>query len=111
MKHLRLVAPSIDRRKYRRLSTLLSGTLYIGPDEIPCIVDSVSAGGAGVVARKPLGAQAVVALHITGHGMFPGRVVWRQDSRIGIKFYDTPANCARFLGITDIRQRKSGRAG
>jgi hypothetical protein len=111
MKRLRLVVPSIDRRKYRRQSTLLSGTLYIGPDEMPCIVDSVSAGGAGVVTRKPLAEHSVVSLYITGHGMFPGRVVWREDKRIGIKFYDTAANCSRFLGISDIRQPKSGRAG
>lgn len=109
--HLRLVTSPQERRKHKRFSTFLRGTLFHGMTAVECVIDSISAGGVGIVAPRPVAAHEIVALHIEGYGMFPGQIAWRQDTRMGIRFYEDPARVAERLALAPRTQGKAKQQG
>jgi Tfp pilus assembly protein PilZ len=88
--------PPERRRASRHLTILRVGAL-IGPDgrEL-CLIRNISAGGlmAHVYSHHPLGSP--VAIELKSNQPVPGKVVWADQSNIGIQF-DTPIDVEGML--------------
>ncbi|HEY1607475.1 MAG TPA: PilZ domain-containing protein [Allosphingosinicella sp.] len=88
--------PPERRRDSRHLTILRVGAL-IGPEgrEL-CLIRNISAGGlmAHVYSRHEDGER--VAIELKGNQQTPGKVIWIDDSNIGIEF-DEPIDVAEIL--------------
>lgn len=87
-----------DRRAYRRQSFNLGARF--GFDEtiepVSCILVDVSAGGAQIMGRLPEGIQEA-KLEISGFDPLPCRVIWRTESKFGVRFLNDPKDIAARL--------------
>lgn len=93
-----------DRREHVRKPLLVSGMIYCGTKEYPCLVENVSAGGLGLVANGDLDdsgivSGAVLAVRVDGYGVLAGVVAWRNDNRLGIRFLNAPEQAADKFGL------------
>lgn len=86
-----------NRRKFRRATTLFSGSVLCGDRSIDAVVLDVSVNGAKVRLDEALGPEDNVKLRIDRLGEFRARVVWRKDMRIGLKFLEPPDEIARLM--------------
>lgn len=88
--------PPERRRDSRHLTILRVGAL-VGPDgrEL-CLIRNISAGGlmAHVYSRHQLGER--VSIELKGNQQTPGKVVWVDDSNVGIAF-DQPIDVSEIL--------------
>lgn len=99
---------SEDRREHVRQPLLVGGMIYCGTKEYPCVVDNVSAGGLGLIAKGELDetgivSGAVLAVRVDGFGVLAGVVAWRNDNRLGIRFLNAPEQAADQLGLKSNR--------
>src|SRR5690349_14045107 len=87
VRQLRRPASKLDRRwPTNWLAMLVTST-----DEILCIVEDISEGGAKLrVGPLPL-SEKTVALVIANHEPIDGFVAWRSDDRIGLTFNERQA--------------------
>lgn len=76
-----------ERRAFRRHNIRLDASVDFDgqPIPFPCVIVDVSSGGAQLFVRLPAGVDEM-KLEIEGFDSFPCRVVWRSDTRAGIKF-------------------------
>ena len=93
-----------ERREHARTPLLVGGMIYCGTKEYPCLVDNVSAGGLGLIAKGELDdpgivSGAVLAVRVDGYGVLAGVVAWRNDNRLGIRFLNAPDQTADQLGL------------
>jgi len=93
-----------ERREHARQALLVGGMIYCGTKEFPCLVDNVSAGGLGLVAKGELDepgivSGAVLAVRVDGYGVLAGVVAWRNGNRLGIRFLNAPEQAADQLGL------------
>ncbi len=93
-----------ERREHARQALLVGGMIFCGTKEIPCLVDNVSAGGLGLIAKGELDetsivSGAVLAVRVDGYGVLAGVVAWRNGNRLGIRFLNAPEQAADQLGL------------
>ena len=76
-----------ERRAYRRHNTRLDACVDFDgqPIPFPGVIVDVSSSGAQLFVRLPAGVDEM-KLEIEGFDSFLCRVVWRTDTRAGIKF-------------------------
>ncbi len=86
-----------NRRRFKRATTLFSGSVLCGDRSIDVVVLDVSVNGAKVRLDETLGPENNVKLRIDRLGEFRAEVVWRKDMRIGLKFLDPPDEIARLM--------------
>ena len=91
--------PSVEksRRRFKRATTLFSGTIICGDRSVEAVVLDVSVNGAKVRLEETLGEDNNVKLKIDRLGEFRAVVVWRKDMRIGLKFLEPPDEIARLM--------------
>ena len=87
-----------NRRRYRRTSSLFSGTLVVDNQVLKCLVMNLSVGGAHVRADQCLPVGVSVTLTISRFGASRGKVVWVFDKLLGIDFDDDPEKIAGLVG-------------
>lgn len=89
---LRSAAEGTDeRRAFRRHNIRLDASVDFDgqPIPFPCVIVDVSSSGAQLFVRLPAGVDEM-KLEIEGFDSFLCRVVWRTDTRAGIKFVNQP---------------------
>jgi hypothetical protein len=84
-----------NKRRHERLPVLHSGTLHHGERAVDCIIKDISASGAQLVTQAPLADRREFVLDIDQAGLFPSRLVWRQENRVGLQFLQDPGSVAR----------------
>lgn len=96
----------VERQKNPRHSTLVSGTLVSGDEEVDCDVLNVSVGGAKIRIRQPVETNSHVRVKIGRLGEFTGRVAWRNGTTLGVEFQDELTEMARI--VEDILSTEAG---
>lgn len=99
----RQAADSLDeRRGHRRRTVLLRARLYQKGNVVDCIVNNLSAGGAGLLlevrlvqAEIDMQDGAVVTLTIERYGDLPGEIAWHDAQYAGIRFFQEPEQVRR----------------
>jgi hypothetical protein len=77
----------MERRPSRRKRVLKSGKIILGKKHIiPCGVRNVSATGACLEVRGTFGIPAEFSFSMYAHPPRACKMIWRDDSRIGIVF-------------------------
>lgn len=99
---------SVEQRRYRRYSVVLSGKFHRGKTTNDCIILDLSPTGAKLRMSEPLAQKAVGTLESDKFGMIPGEVVWRNDQTIGIRFLDEPNWVAGLLSMVLPQTRFQG---
>ena len=87
-----------NRRRYRRTSSLFSGTLVVGSRVVKCIVMNLSLSGAHVRADQSVQVGTPVTLTISRFGVLRGKVVRATDKSLGIDFDDDAEMIAELVG-------------
>lgn len=87
-----------EKRRHRRHPVLYSGTLHQDSAPFDCVIKDISAGGAQLITERPVAEEQSFILDIDRAGLFTGRLVWRQDERVGIAFLHEPQNVAQRIG-------------
>ncbi|MFM8679698.1 MAG: PilZ domain-containing protein [Alphaproteobacteria bacterium] len=87
-----------ERRAARRHNIRLDASVDFDgqPIPFPCVIVDVSASGAQLFVRLPAGVDEM-KLEIEGFDSFLCRVVWRSDTRAGIKFVNDAEEVTRRL--------------
>ncbi len=87
-----------DRRAHRRQSVNLGANFGFDgtPEPVSCILVDVSAGGAQIMGRLPEGVLEA-KLEISGFDPLPCRVIWRTESKFGVRFLNDPKDIASRL--------------
>lgn len=88
---------SRTRRKFKRATTLFSGTILCDGRSIAAVVLDVSVNGAKVRLDEALESGTHVKLRIDRLGEFRAEVVWCKQMRVGLKFLDPPDEIARLM--------------
>ena len=110
------LAKLVDRQKHPRHSTLCSGKLVSGDEEVDCEVLNVSVGGAKIRISQPIETNAHVRVKIQRVGEFAGRVAWRNGTTLGIEFHDELTELARLVEdilstqVESVERRDDARA-
>ncbi len=94
-----------DRRRFARVSVLMSGKLFSGGEMVDCVVLNISAGGAKVRVLQPLEFDSAVRLRVERFGDFPGVVAWQDGAYIGLQFLIEPSEVIRRVAETLPRSR------
>ena len=92
-----VVVGDVEKRKFTRLHTLLSGSLIDGDRSAHVAVFDVSVNGAELRLLAEFECSDTVNLKIDRFGMFPAEVIWRKGNHLGLKFVDAPETIARML--------------
>jgi hypothetical protein len=87
-----------NKRRHERQQVFHSGTLHEGDRTIDCIIKDISASGVQIVTKSPVTEQRDFVLEVDRAGLFPGRLVWRQDNRAGLRFLQDPSTVSRRIG-------------
>jgi len=87
-----------NRRRYRRTSSLFSGTLVVDSRVIKCVVMNLSLSGAHVRADQSVPVGTSVTLTISRFGVLRGKVVRETDKLLGIDFDDDAEMIAELVG-------------
>jgi hypothetical protein len=87
-----------DRRAFRRQSVSFGANFDFDgmPEPVSCIVVDVSAGGAQLMGRLPEGIREA-KLEIEGLEPLPCEIIWRTESKVGIRFLRDPKDVANRL--------------
>jgi PilZ domain len=77
----------VEKRATPRHRVLKTGTIEFGGGAIDCTVRNLSTHGAALDVATPVGIPATFTLAIPSDGLhFACLVLWRKESRIGVKF-------------------------
>jgi hypothetical protein len=87
-----------DKRRHERRQVLHSGTLHQGDSVFDCVIKDISASGVQLVTKAPLAERRELVLEVDRAGLFPGRLVWSRENRIGLQFLQEPNVVARRIG-------------
>jgi PilZ domain len=87
-----------DKRRFRRLPVLFSGTVHQDAASFDCVIKDISAGGAQLITERPLARDRDFILDIDRAGLFTSRMVWREENRIGMMFLHEPNSVAQRIG-------------
>ncbi len=87
-----------NRRQHRRISALLSGTLFHDDRVDDCVIFNLSLGGAMVRYGETLADGAAVTLSVSRAGALRAEAVWQTDKTLGLRFFDAPERVAGVLG-------------
>ena len=87
-----------DKRRFRRMPVLFSGTVHQDSASFDCVIKDISAGGAQLITERPLARDRDFILDIDRAGLFTSRLVWREENRIGMMFLHEPQSIARRIG-------------
>jgi hypothetical protein len=87
-----------DRRAFRRHSVNLGASFDFDgqPSPVSCLVIDVSQGGAQIMGRLPEGVVDA-KLEIDGFDPLPCRVIWRTETKFGLRFINEPKDVAARL--------------
>ena len=82
-----------ERRRYERYPLMLEAGALIGGEALGAVIIDLSAGGAklrlrGTEDHRSHDAADSIVLHIPKFGGFEGRIVWRDDDYVGIRFHE-----------------------
>ena len=94
----------LERRRYDRSRDFAAGTIADGRSRVtlPCVVRNLSAGGALLLLDEPRRAPVEMELALRD-GTRPARVVWRNETEIGVAFAAaSPAPSLRALPSTVV---------
>lgn len=88
-----------EQRAYERITTALSGKLFVPAEEITldCQIVNLSGGGAGVVCEEPPPLNTFVALYIDGFGRFECAATRYVQGELGLRFVCKEAKRQRLL--------------
>jgi len=75
-----------EARKFLRKKSLLPATLVTERGSVDCRVLDFSAGGAKLECADPPAEGEMPTVIIEGIGTFAGRVIWRSEHHVGVKF-------------------------
>ena len=76
-----------ERRSNRRQRTLKGGRISFGGGAIDCTVRNLSDHGAALDVSSPVGIPERFTLVVdTLDRQLPCRVIWRKETRIGVRF-------------------------
>lgn len=93
----RIPGDGVEKRKFKRMPTLLSGCLMDGDRNADVVVLDVSVNGAKLRVPADFECSATVNLKIDRFGTFPADVIWREGNRLGLKFVDSPETIAQYI--------------
>lgn len=80
-----------DNRSAPRHRVLKAATISFGGGAISCTVRNLSDNGASLEVASPIGIPDSIVLALEGGGR-RGRVIWRKEKRIGVRFVDRKGN-------------------
>lgn len=86
-----------ERRRFRRLTTLMRARLFFLDQRIDAVLLDVSVSGVKLRAEAHLELGAPVTLAIAGKVYLGAEVVWRQGPVVGIDFAKQPRQVARIM--------------
>ncbi|MFQ5958307.1 MAG: PilZ domain-containing protein, partial [Alphaproteobacteria bacterium] len=92
---VRIPADGVEKRKFKRMPTLFSGSLIDGDRNADVVVLDVSVNGAKLRVPADFECGPAVKLKIDRLGVFPAEVMWHKGNRLGLKFVDAPEEIAR----------------
>lgn len=104
--------PPERRRQQRHLTILRVGALVVDGARELCLVRNISAGGIMAHVYRHLEVGTRVEVEIKNDQAIPGRVVWQEDSNVGIGFdekIDVPDLLASSKLLGDGRQARRPR--
>ena len=90
-------AGASDRRRFRRLTTLINGRLFFASKGADGVVLDVSINGVKFRTDDDLPLGAPVTLSLAGSVHFGGEVTWRQGNILGVRFSKSPERVAETL--------------
>ena len=90
-------ASDSDRRRFRRLTTLMNGRLFFAAKGTDGVVLDVSINGVKFRTDDNLPLGAPVTLSLAGSVHFGGEVAWRQGNILGVRFSKSPERVAEAL--------------
>ena len=90
-----------NRRIHPRYPVMWQGTISAETEfdayVINCTIRNVSITGVHVLVDRAVASDSPVKLHISGVGVFEGRVSWSEDERLGVQFVDAPDDVAELI--------------
>ena len=91
------MAKAKERRRFKRLTTVINGRLFFAAERADGVVLDVSVNGIKFKTHgnMPLGAPVTLSLAGTVH--FGGEVVWRQGNVLGVSFSKAPEQVAQIM--------------
>ncbi len=101
----------------RRWSTHWLAALVTSTDQILCIVEDISDGGAKLRLGQPPPSEEAVSLVIAGYEPIAGSVAWRSRDRIGVTFNERQPFVEELLlkaakqAVSSVTQTARTRAG
>ncbi len=87
-----------NRRQFKRISAMLSGTIFHDNRVDDCVIFNLSLGGAMVRFSETLADGAAVTLSVSRAGALRAEAVWQTDKTLGLRFFDAPERVASVLG-------------
>lgn len=89
-----------NRRKFKRTTAMLAGTLFHDNRVDDCVIFNLSLGGAMVRFSETLTDGAPVTLSVSRAGALRAEPVWQTDKAVGLQFFDDPERVAGVIGDT-----------
>lgn len=90
-----------NRRVHPRYPVMWQGSISTDTEfdayVITCTIRNVSITGVHVLVDRAVASDSTVKLHISGLGVFEGRVSWSDDDRLGVQFVDAPDDIAELI--------------
>jgi hypothetical protein len=106
-------APSLGRRKTKR-SRVILGALIVSPDFktiLPCRIENVSDGGAGIRMPEPRYIPPEFWLIAISAGLaYRAHVAWRTDNRMGVEAPSAPRDLHDARSAVEHRLHKIWRS-
>jgi hypothetical protein len=87
-----------ERRRFKRSTTVLTGTLFCRDEIVDCVVMNISANGAKIKLKQAPAMGETVTLLVNRYGVFTGAIAWRADESVGIQFDEDPKRVAKAIG-------------
>ena len=87
-----------ERRRFKRNTTVLTGTLFCRDEILDCVVMNISANGAKIKLKQAPANGEAVTLLVNRYGVFTGTIAWRADESVGLQFDEDPKRVAKAIG-------------
>lgn len=87
-----------ERRRFKRSTTVLTGTLFCRDEIVDCVVMNISANGAKIKLKQAPAMGETVTLLVNRYGVFTGTIAWRADEAVGVQFDEDPKRVAKAIG-------------
>lgn len=86
-----------ERRRFKRLTTVINGKLFFAAERAEGVVLDVSVNGVKFKTDIDMPLGAPVTLSLAGSVHFGGEIAWRHGKVLGVRFSKAPERVAEVL--------------